>query len=45
MFWSLDVMRLSSPQGSVLWGVIFNTLFIVVLIPLIRRGGWSCAQP
>ena len=37
-FWSLNVMRLNSPQSAILSAVIFNALVIVALIPLALRG-------
>jgi K+-transporting ATPase ATPase B chain len=37
-FWSLNVMRLGSPQSAILSAVIFNALVIVALIPLALRG-------
>src|SRR5207249_2407122 len=37
-FWSLNVMRLGSPQSAILSAVIFNALIIVALIPLALRG-------
>jgi len=37
-FWSLNVMRLASPQSAILSAVIFNALVIVALIPLALRG-------
>ena len=37
-FWSLNVLRLGSPQSAILSAVIFNALIIVALIPLALRG-------
>lgn len=36
--WTLNIMRLHSPQSAILAAVIFNALIIVALIPLALRG-------
>jgi K+-transporting ATPase ATPase B chain len=37
-FWTLNIMRLGSPQSAILSAVIFNALVIIALIPLALRG-------
>jgi potassium-transporting ATPase ATP-binding subunit len=37
-FWTLNVMRLGSPESAILSAIIFNALVIIALIPLALRG-------